>query len=184
MPGNPTYRKVNPADAPIMIIALTSHTNDRGQMYDAASTIIAQKLSQVAGIGQVTVGGSALPAVRVELNPLALNRYGIGIEDVRTAIGATNANRPKGWSKPAIAAGRSTPMTRQGWHGQYTPPIIAYRNGAAVRLSDVAEVVDSVQDLRNDGISNGKAAVLVSLTGNPAPTSSKPPTACANCCRN
>ena len=96
MPGNPTYRKVNPADAPIMIIALTSDTFDRGQMYDAASTILAQKLSQVAGIGQVTVGGSSLPAVRVELNPTALNKYAIGMEDVRAAIAATYANRPKG----------------------------------------------------------------------------------------
>src|SRR5471032_2068861 len=90
MPSNPTYRKVNPADAPIMIIALTSATMTQGQLYDAASTVLAQKLSQVSGIGQVTVGGSSLPAVRVELNPSALNKYGIGLEDVRTAIGATN----------------------------------------------------------------------------------------------
>ncbi|HEY4956207.1 MAG TPA: efflux RND transporter permease subunit, partial [Caldimonas sp.] len=96
LPSNPTYRKVNPADAPIMILSLTSATMSRGQMYDSASTILAQKLSQVKGIGQVTVGGSSLPAVRVELNPATLNKYGIGLEDVRTAIVATNANRPKG----------------------------------------------------------------------------------------
>src|SRR5450432_4498549 len=96
LPSNPTYRKVNPADAPIMILALTSDTLTQGQMYDAGSTVVAQKLSQVEGVGQVTVGGSSLPAVRVELNPVALNKYGIGLEDVRTAIGATNANRPKG----------------------------------------------------------------------------------------
>ena len=96
LPNNPTYRKVNPADAPIMIISLTSDKLDRGQMYDAASTILAQKLSQIAGIGQVTVGGSSLPAVRVELNPTALNKYAIGLDEVRTAINATNANRPKG----------------------------------------------------------------------------------------
>ena len=96
LPNNPTYRKVNPADAPIMIISLTSDKLDRGQMYDAASTILAQKLSQIAGIGQVTVGGSSLPVVRVELNPTALNKYAIGLDEVRTAINATNANRPKG----------------------------------------------------------------------------------------
>jgi multidrug efflux pump len=96
LPSNPNYRKVNPADAPIMIISLTSEKLDRGQMYDAASTILAQKLSQVPGIGQVTVGGSSLPAVRVELNPTALNKYAIGLDEVRTAINATNANRPKG----------------------------------------------------------------------------------------
>src|ERR1700704_1306347 len=96
LPNNPTYRKVNPADAPIMILSLTSDTLDRGRMYDAASTILAQKLSQVQGIGQVTVSGSALPAVRVELNPTSLNKYGISLDEVRTAINAANANRPKG----------------------------------------------------------------------------------------
>src|SRR5436305_6717943 len=96
LPSNPTYRKVNPADAPIMLIALTSDTLTRAQIYDAASTVLAQKLSQVAGIGQVSVAGSALPAVRVELNPTVLNKYGIGFADVRTAITDTNANRPKG----------------------------------------------------------------------------------------
>ncbi|HEV8313944.1 MAG TPA: efflux RND transporter permease subunit, partial [Burkholderiaceae bacterium] len=96
LPSNPTYRKVNPADAPIMILSLTSDTLTRGQMYDAASTVLAQRLSQVDGVGQVNVGGGALPAVRVELNPQALNKYGIGFEDVRTVLAATNANRPKG----------------------------------------------------------------------------------------
>src|SRR5262252_10308167 len=96
LPSNPTYRKVNPADAPIMIVGLTSDTMTRAQMYDAASTILAQKISQLKGIGQVTVGGASLPAVRVELNPSALNRYGISTETVRTVIASTNANRPKG----------------------------------------------------------------------------------------
>ena len=167
MPSNPTYRKVNPADAPIMIIGLTSDTYDRGQMYDAASTILAQKFSQVAGIGQVTVGGSSLPAVRVEMNPMALNKYGIGLEDVRSAIGATNANRPKGMVETddrnwQIYANDQARLARE-----YVPLIIAYRNGAAVRLGDVAEVTDSVQDLRNAGISNGKPAVLVILYRQP-----------------
>src|SRR5262245_1503159 len=96
MPSNPTYRKANPADSPIMILTLTSDTMTRGQMYDVASTVVAQKLSQVRGIGQVSVGGSSLPAVRVELNPTVLNGYGIATQDVRTALGAANANRPKG----------------------------------------------------------------------------------------
>src|SRR5260221_4239900 len=96
LPSNPTYRKVNPADAPIMILSLTSDTRTQGQMYDAASTILAQKLSQLQGVGQVTVGGSSLPAVRVELNPNALNKYGVGLETVRTALANANANRPKG----------------------------------------------------------------------------------------
>src|ERR1700704_3545042 len=97
LPSNPTYRKVNPADAPIMIIALTSDTMTRGQMYDAAATILAQKIAQLKGVGQVTVGGSSLPAVRVELNPPALHKYGINFEDVRTVITSTNVNRPKGF---------------------------------------------------------------------------------------
>src|SRR5919108_1058033 len=104
LPNNPTYRKVNPADAPILILSLTSTTLDRGRMYDAASSILQQKLSQVAGVGQVIVGGGALPAVRVELNPTALNRYGIGLEDVRAALSATNVNRPKGQFADATRA--------------------------------------------------------------------------------
>src|SRR5438046_6601273 len=98
---NPTYRKVNPADAPIMILALTSDTLDRGEMYDVASTVLEQKISQVEGVGQVTVGGASLPAVRVELNPTALNKYAIGLDEVRAALAAANANRPKG----AVAEG-------------------------------------------------------------------------------
>ncbi len=167
MPSNPTYRKVNPADAPVMIIALTSDTYDRGQMYDAASSIFAQKLSQVSGIGQVTVGGSSLPAVRVELNPMALNKYAIGIEDVRSAISATNANRPKGNVEAGERNWQIYANDQAKQAREYMPLIVAYRNGAAVRLSNVAEVVDSVQDLRNAGISNGKPAVLVILYRQP-----------------
>ncbi|HUI62028.1 MAG TPA: multidrug efflux RND transporter permease subunit [Steroidobacteraceae bacterium] len=167
LPSNPTYRKVNPADAPIMIMALTSHTLSRGQMYDAASTILAQKLLQVKGIGDVTVGGGSLPAVRVELNPTQLDGYGISPETVRTAIAATNPNRPKGdlddgerrWQ---ILANDQATRARD-----YLPLIISYNNGNAVRLRDVAEVVDSVVDVRNDGISNGIPAVLLVLFRQP-----------------
>jgi len=167
LPNNPTYRKVNPADAPIMILALTSGTMSRGQMYDAASTILAQKLSQVQGIGQVTVGGSSLPAVRVELNPTVLNKYGIGLEDVRAAIVATNANRPKGSVEDGERYWQILANDQAKKAAEYLPLIVAYRKGAAVRLADVAEVVDSVQDLRNDGSANGKPAVLLVLNRAP-----------------
>jgi multidrug efflux pump len=167
LPSNPTYRKVNPADAPIMILALTSDTLTQGQMYDAASTVLAQKLSQVQGIGQVTVGGSALPAVRVELNPTTLNKYGIGFEDVRAALAATNANRPKGAVEDGDKHWQLYANDQANKAAEYLPIIVAYRNGAAVRLSDVAEVTDSVQDLRNAGSANGKPAVLVILNRQP-----------------
>jgi multidrug efflux pump len=167
LPRNPTYRKVNPADAPIMILALTSDTLDRGQMYDAASTILAQKISQVQGIGQVTVGGSSLPAVRVELNPSALNKYGIAFDDVRAALAAANANRPKGSVEQGDRNWQILANDQAKQASQYLPLIVAYRNGAGVRLSDVAEVVDSVEDLRNAGSANGKPSILVILNRQP-----------------
>ena len=167
LPNNPTYRKVNPADAPVMIIALTSGMLDRGQMYDAASTILAQKLSQVKGVGQVTVGGSSLPAVRVNLNPTVLNKYAIGLDEVRAAINTTNANRPKGTVEEGDRQWQIYANDQAKQASQYLPLIVAYRNGNAVRLSDIAEVVDSVQDVRNAGISNGKPAVLVLLYRQP-----------------
>ena len=167
LPSNPTYRKVNPADAPIMILSLTSGTMNRGQMYDAASTILAQKLSQVQGIGQVSVGGSSLPAVRVELNPATLNKYGIGMEDVRAAIVATNVNRPKGSVEDGERHWQILANDQAKKAADYLPLIVAYRKGAAVRLADVGDVVDSVQDLRNDGSANGKPAVLLVLNRQP-----------------
>jgi len=167
LPSNPTYRKVNPADAPIMILGLTSETMTQGQMYDAAATIIAQKVSQVSGVGQVTVGGSALPAVRVELNPTALNKYGIGFEDVRTVLSAANANRPKGAVEDGDQHWQIYANDQAKTAAEYLPLIVAYRSGAAVRLSDVAEVVDSVQDLRNAGSANGKPSVLLIIFRQP-----------------
>ncbi|HEX9193729.1 MAG TPA: multidrug efflux RND transporter permease subunit [Burkholderiales bacterium] len=167
LPRNPTYRKVNPADAPIMILALTSNTLDRGQMYDAASTILAQKISQVQGVGQVTVGGSSLPAVRVEMNPSALNKYGIAFDDVRTALAAANANRPKGSVEQGERNWQILANDQAKQASEYLPLIVAYRNGAGVRLSDVAEVVDSVEDLRNAGLANGKPSILVILNRQP-----------------
>jgi multidrug efflux pump len=167
LPNNPVYRKVNPADAPVMILALTSDTLTQGQMYDAASTIIAQKLSQVSGVGQVSVGGSSLPAVRVELNPAALNKYAIGLDEVRAAIAANNANRPKGTVEDGAKNWQIYANDQARKAADYMPVIVAYRNGAAVRLTDVGEVVDSVQDLRNAGSANGKPSVLVIINRQP-----------------
>jgi multidrug efflux pump len=167
LPNNPTYRKVNPADAPIIILALTSDTLTQGQMYDAASTIIAQKLSQVPGVGQVNVGGSSLPAVRVELNPTALNKYAIGFNEVRAAIVAANANRPKGSVEAGDKSWQIYANDQAKTAAEYLPIIVSYRNGAAVRLADVAEVVDSVQDLRNAGSANGRPSVLLIVSRQP-----------------
>ena len=167
LPNNPTYRKVNPADAPIMILALTSDTLDRGRMYDAASTILAQKLSQIQGVGQVTVSGSALPAVRIELNPTALNKYGIGLDEVRAAVTAANANRPKGVVEAGSLQWQIYADDQARKADEYKPLFVAWRNNAPVRLSDVASVEDSVQDLRNQGLSNGRPAVLVIIYKQP-----------------
>jgi multidrug efflux pump len=167
MPGNPTYRKVNPADAPIMILSLTSKTLSQGQIYDAASTIVAQKIAQVQGIGQAQVGGSSLPAVRVELNPTALNKYAIALDTVRTALQNTNANRPKGFVEADEQHWQIYTNDQARQASQYRDLIIAHRNGAAVRLSDVADVVDSVEDTRNLGLANGQPAVLVILFKQP-----------------
>jgi multidrug efflux pump len=167
LPSNPIYRKVNPSEAPILIIALTSDSVSKAKMYDAASTILGQKLSQLSGVGQVFVGGSSLPAVRVDLNPTALNKYGIGLTDVRTMLASTNANRPKG--QLANEAGTWEIQTNDQLRTaeQYRPLIVAYRAGAAVRLPDVANVQDSVEDLRTAGLVNGKPAVMVVIFRQP-----------------
>ncbi len=167
MPNRPSYRRDNPADSPIMILALTSDKLNRGQMYDKASTILMQKISQVSGVGQVQIGGATLPAVRVELNPNALNKYGISLEEVRVAITQTNVNRPKGVIE----------NNRQRWQVQandqartaadYSPIIVSYRNGAAVRISDLGKVEDSVEDLRNTGLKDGKPSVLLIIRKHP-----------------
>ncbi len=167
LPNNPTYRKVNPADAPILILSLTSKTMTQGQMYDAASNILAQRLSQLSGIGNVIIGGSALPAVRVELNPQALYKYGIGLEDVRAALASANANSPKGTIDDGDRRYQIYTNDQATTAADYIPLVIAYRNGAAVQLSDVADVRNSVQDVRNIGLSNGQPAVLVILFRQP-----------------
>jgi multidrug efflux pump len=164
---NPTYRKVNPADAPILILAMTSKTLTQGQIYDAASNVFQQQLSQISGIGQVILGGAALPAVRVELNPQALFKYGIGLEDVRAALAAANANSPKGTIDDSGRRFQIYTNDQSTKAADYAPLIIAYRNGAAVKLSDVATVTDSVEDVRNLGLSNGQPSVLVILFRQP-----------------
>src|SRR5450432_1861153 len=143
LPNNPSYRKVNPADSPIFMIALTSDILDKGQMYDAASTIMAQKLAQVAGVGQVTVGGSALPGVRVELNPDKVNKYGIGLEQVRTALANANANTPKGHFSNGEQMWEVGATDQIFKAVDYRPLIVTYHNGSAVRISDLGEAIDS-----------------------------------------
>ncbi|MFZ1921332.1 MAG: efflux RND transporter permease subunit [Xanthobacteraceae bacterium] len=165
--SNPTYRKVNPADAPILILAITSKTLTQGQIYDAASNVFQQQLSQITGIGQVILGGAALPAVRVELNPQALFKYGIGLEDVRAALASANANSPKGTIDDGGRRFQIYTNDQSTKAVDYAPLIIAYRDGATVKLSDVARVSDSVEDVRNLGLSNGQPSVLVILFRQP-----------------
>ena len=163
MPSRPSYKKVNPADSPIMILALTSDSMTRGQLYDAASTILAQRISQIQGIGQVNIGGSSLPAVRIQLNPNALTKYSIGFEAIRLAIAATNVNQPKGALEDAEHNWLIYANDQAKTAADYLPLIVAYRNGSPVHLSDLASVVDSVEDVRAAGLKDGKTSVLLIL---------------------
>jgi multidrug efflux pump len=167
LPSNPWYRKVNPADAPIMIVALTSDSVPLPRMYDLADSVLAQKLSQVEGVGQVFVGGGARPAVRAEVNPTLLNKLGIGLDQVRTALGLANANRPKGELAGPVNAWAIGANDQLFQADQYKKLLIAYKNGAGVRLGDVADVQDSVEDIRNAGLANGKPAVLLIIFRQP-----------------
>ena len=167
LPGLPSYRKVNPADAPIMILAITSKIYGKDHMYDVAATILQQKLSQVRGVGQVNVGGGALPAVRVDVNPTLLNNLGLGLEDVRNTLAAANANKPKGEvadEERTVALSATDQLLKAD---EYRPLIIAYKNGAPVRVGDVSEVTDSVEDIRTGGISDGKPAILLVIFRQP-----------------
>ena len=164
---NPTYHKVNPADAPIMVIAMSSTTHTAGQLYDLASNILQQRLSQLPGIGEVDISGAALPAVRVEINPGAIFHYGIGLEDIRAALASANANSPKGAIEDDDYHYQIYANDQASKAAQYRDLVIAYRNGAPVRLGDVAEVLDSVEDLRNAGLVNGKPGVAVVLSRQP-----------------
>jgi multidrug efflux pump len=159
--NNPTYREYNPADAPIMVLALTSDTLTPAQLYDSADSVLQQQLSQVDGVGQITLGGSALPAVRVEVQPDKLNSYGIGLEDVRAAISAANADSAKGHIDEAGQRYEVLSNDQISKAAPYRDLVVAYRNGAAVLLRDVADVEDSAENIRNDGLFNGHEAVLV-----------------------
>jgi multidrug efflux pump len=167
LPSNPNYRKVNPADAPIMLISLTSDTIETRAIYDLAYSVLQQKISQVDGVGQVIVGGSSLPSVRVELNPSAVNKYGIGLEQVRAALGSANANRPKGQLSNEGANWEIHASDQLLKADEYRPLIITTRNGAVVRLSDLGEVTDSVENLRAGGLANGKPAILIIIFRQP-----------------
>jgi multidrug efflux pump len=167
LPSNPTYRKVNPADAPIMILALTSDVYDRGPMYDAASTIIQQRLSQIEGVGQVSVGGSSLPGVRVEINPTQLNNYGLGLQDVNSLLNKQNANTPKGQISDDKGTADIITNDQLLKAEYYKNLVVGYHNGAAVKLSDFANVVDSVENIRAAGFVNGKPAILLIISRQP-----------------
>jgi multidrug efflux pump len=167
--SNPTYRKVNPSESPVIILALTSRTRSPGQIYEEVSNLVQQKLAQVPGVGDVEIGGGSLPAVRVELLPFALNRYGVSMEDVRAAIQASAANRPKGALE---GNGRRLQIYSQAGNGgrtaaDYRSLVVAWRNGAPVRLQDVAQVLDGVEDSRTVGLFNGQPAVIVLVTQQP-----------------
>ena len=167
LPSNPNYRKVNPADAPIFMLALTSNILDKGAMYDAASSIMAQKLSQVPGVGQVFVGGSALPGVRIELNPFALSNYHVGLEQVRSILNGANTNTPKGHFSDGLRMWEVGASDQIFKAADYRPMVIAYHNGTALRIADVGEAVDSVEDLRNAGYLNGRPSVLLVIFRQP-----------------
>src|SRR6202140_1949830 len=161
LPSNPSYRKANPADPPILILARPSDTETVAQMYDAADSILAQKLAQVQGVGQVFVGGAAQPAVRAEVNPTLLNKLGVGLDTVRTALNAANANRAKGHVSNDTISWSFSDNDQIFTADKYRPLIVPYHNGAPVRLGDVADVRDSVSDVRNIGLANGKPSVLI-----------------------
>ncbi len=165
--SNPTYRKRNPADQPVVIVALTSDTKTPGQIYDAVSNIVQQRLSQVTGVGEVEIGGGSLPAVRVEIAPFALNRYGVSLEDVRAAIESANANRPKGVVEDPGRRFQIYTSTGGRTAADYRQLVAAFRDGAPIRLSDVAEVDDSVADTRTMGLFNGEPAIIVLVTQQP-----------------
>ncbi len=167
LPGNPTYRKVNPADAPIMILGLTSDKYGPDKLYDEASTVIEQKLSQIQGVGQVTVGGGALPSVRVDANPTQLASYGLTLANLQSVLSLQNADLAKGQISDGIVTADILANDQISHADDYKPLVVGYNNGAAIRLSDVAQVTDSVQNVRAAGYLNGKRAVTVIIFRQP-----------------
>jgi multidrug efflux pump len=167
LPQNPNWRKVNPADSPILMIALTSDTMRPGQIYDIANTVLQQKVAQVFGVGQVFIGGASLPAVRVDVNPTQLNNFGLSLEDVRSMLASANANRPKGDFGGARQTWSVSTSDQLFKASEYEPLVVTYNKGAAVKLSDVATVTDSVEDLRTAGFANGKPSILLIIFRQP-----------------
>ena len=167
LPSNPSYHKSNPGDSPILILALTSNSYDRGAMYDSASTILAQRISQIQGVGEVDVGGSSLPSVRVELNPTQLDHYGVGVSNVASVLRSQNANLAKGQLSNGETTGDILANDQMLKAAQYRPLVVGFHNGSAIQLSDVAEVTDSVQDIRQAGYVNGKPGILVIIRRQP-----------------
>ena len=167
LPNNPSYQKVNPADSPIMILALTSDTYTKLQMYDVASSILQQKIAQVQGVGQVSIGGGSNPAVRVDVNPTILNALGLSLADVRTTLSAANANRPKGTISSTTRTWSISTTDQLFKAEEYENLIISFRNGAPIRIRDVATVTDSIEDIRSFGTANGKQAVSMIINRQP-----------------
>src|SRR6266705_240178 len=168
LPSNPGYRKNNPADQPILSLALTSDIEERSRMYDIADSILNQKIAQVSGVGQVLIQGSSRPAVRVQVNPTSLTKYEIGWDQIRATLTAANANRPKGQLSDDQLAWRLAATDQLFKAAEYRPLIVAYNKGAPVRLSDIARVEDSLEDRRNAGLANGKPAVLINVLKQPS----------------
>jgi len=167
LPTKPTYRKVNPADAPIMLLSLQSDNLTLPQMYDTANSVLAQKLAQVEGVGQVFVGGSSSPAVRVQVNPQQLNSYGISLDTVRTVLGSANANRPKGETSNEERSWSINTTDQLFKADEYKSLVLSWKQGAAVRMSDIGNVIDSVTDVRNSGVTNGKPGIILVIFRQP-----------------
>jgi len=167
LPANPTYKKVNPADAPIMIIGLTSDKYDRSKLYDEASTVIQQRLSQIQGVGEVNVGGGALPSVRVEVNPTKLNSRGLTLPNVQSVLSLQNADQPTGQISNDLVTADIITNDQISRAEDYKPLVIGYSHGAAIRLSDVADVLDSTQNIRTAGLLNGKPAIMLIIFRQP-----------------
>src|SRR5262247_3696027 len=168
LPNNPGYRKNNPSDQPVVILALTSDIEERSRMYDIADSILNQKIAQIQGVGQVQIQGSSRPAVRVQINPTSLTKYDIGWEQIQTTLTAANANRPKGELSDGQHSWQLATTDQLFTAAEYRPLIIAYKNGSPIRLSDIAKVEDSLEDRRNMGLANGKPAVLVQVFKQPS----------------
>jgi len=184
LPTNPRYRKVNPSDQPILILSMQSDVVPTPQMYDIASSVFAQKLAQIEGVGQVQVGGSSLPAVRVEMNPQPVSKYNVGMDQVASFLASANANRPKGELTTDQFRWPLSTSDQLMEAKDYRNLVFLYRNGSPIRLSELGNVIDSVEDVRNMGLANGKPAVLLMISRQPNANIIETGTASAPFCRS